>query len=186
MNKLKIFVGITLSLLLTTLAVVFLVPQTPSMPISHQTLKITLKQDNNGNLTIENLRLDNLYPSNYQLKLTKNFLNIKIIGSSDKILFSGQVNNKVIIPPVDFGESGGTTTNQQAIFKQLDKIILYLPYYTSSRKIILTDDKGNQKLEVNLGNLKLPADYVRNLCGNGICDFNENLISCPKDCLHLR
>ncbi len=185
MSKLKILIAIILGLIFTTIIVAFFIPETTRMPLSHLVLKLVAHQTQSGELSLEQISLENLYPSDYKISFKENYYTIKILSKDNEELFSGQVLKKQIIPPAETGDFFETTHNfvgEGLTEKSIEEILVYLPYYKQAQKVIFLDEDGKEKLTVQLNDLKLPENYSKKLCGNGICDFNENLFSCFSDC----
>ena len=103
--------------------------------------------------------------------------------SGDKVFFSGKVaKNKVSFPPYEILSENEEPTSSDITLAPLSEITLFLPYFTRAKKIVFFDEKNVEKLKVDLDEITLPKDYTKRLCGNGICDFNENVLVCYKDC----
>src|SRR3990167_4243126 len=65
----------------------------------------------------------------------------------------------------------------------LGEITLLLPYYREAEKIMIQDEQGNNKLTVALSDYSLTSvESYTKYCGNGICDTDENILSCYSDC----
>ncbi len=187
MWKLKLAVGIILSLVLTTISIAFFLPQTSSMPLNKLTLKIVLNQTSDFHLSLSAIDTEQTYSSDYQLNIPENFYLIKIFDSGNNILFSGKVSNVDIIYPAEqFGPNiSSSNGGGNFLTNPSSQIVLYLPFYLVAKKIVFYDQVNNDKLDISLNKLTIPNNYIKSLCGNGICDFNENIFSCPKDCLHF-
>ena len=65
----------------------------------------------------------------------------------------------------------------------LGEITLLLPYYREAELIIIKDEQGSDKLTINISDFSLnPVESYTKYCGNGICDTDENILSCYSDC----
>ncbi|MBI2641767.1 hypothetical protein HYW87_04215, partial [Candidatus Roizmanbacteria bacterium] len=73
-------------------------------------------------------------------------------------------------------------TEKDIKVEPLSELIVVLPYFITGDKVIFLDENKEEKLSFSLKDLKLPEGYTKKLCGNGICDFNENILSCFNDC----
>lgn len=183
MKKTKIFLSFLASLIIITLAMKFIFPQPSAMPVSHVTFKMVFSQSPDKTLGLKSMKLEEGYFSDYQSKLTDNYYTILIYGKEKETLFKGWFNSAITYAPPD-PEPGGKALGLP-FTKQLDEILLFLPYFKSMRSLRFFDEQENLKLEVAINKDTLPPVRInRNLCGNGICDFNENFLSCFSDC-HL-
>jgi hypothetical protein len=146
-------------------------------------VKVVLRQTPDYTLSLKTLSVENSYSSDYKLAIPYGYYTVKIRGDGDNELFSGTVaKNKVIFPADEIELQEGEGSSSGVALEPLSEIALYLPYYTRAKKIIFYDEKNLEKLQVDFGEIGLPEDYTRRLCGNGICDFNENILFCFKDC----
>lgn len=183
MTKFKIILAILAVLILVTSFTFFLSSRSGNKPVSHAAVKVVLGQTPDYTLSLKTLSVENSYSSDYKLAVPYGYYNVKIIGDGDSEFFSGTVaRNKVAFPPDEIELQNGETSSVNVTLEPLSEIALYLPYYTRAKKIVFYDEKNLEKLQVDLGETSLPEDYTRRLCGNGICDFNENILFCFKDC----
>lgn len=180
MRKLIIIGALFLSFIITSLTVRYLLPQPPSIPVSQVALQVKLRQSPDKHLTLTSLYLQETYPSDYKVKLKDNFYTVQQTTENGEVLFSGQfTNTSVKIFDVFPGKSP-----IPPISTNMEEITLLLPYYLSARKIKFLDEANRLKLEVSINKSLLePIKINRDLCGNGICDFNENFLTCYRDCL---
>lgn len=151
-------------------------------------LRINLSQLPDYRLSLQQIALLQGYPSDYQLNIKGYYYILKILAEDNQILFTGQVSNTNIIFPPDDADSGFILSSQAKKSEDLtivpmEEIMLNLPYYKKSQKLILSDENGTIKFETVIDHKKLQIPLVSNyLCGNGICDVSENVLSCISDC----
>ena len=168
---------------LLTLPIIYFASQSRNIPVSRAAIKVVLGQTQDYRLSLNTLAVENSYSSDYQLEIPFGYYNIKILGDDDTVFFSGKVNkNLVRYPPDEMEVESKQTTPPDLSVEPLSKIVLFLPYYTRGKKIVFFDEKNVEKLQVDLHKVTLPKDYAKKLCGNGVCDFSENFLSCYKDC----
>lgn len=151
-----------------------------SSPLPHTALEILIGNSEDEQLSIKNVTLADIYPADYQEKLEHNFYRFTILDKNQNVLFTGKIANKRVV----FVDVAPGYQSIPPFEKPIEEFLLFLPYFPSSSKVNFYDDKNSVKLEVNLSDYHLnPSSLKReNLCGNGICDGGENVLSCKKDC----
>lgn len=183
MAKFRIILIILGGLVFLTLPIIYFASQSINNPVSHAAVKVVLGQTTDYRLLLKTLAVENAYSSNYQLEIPHGHYNLKILGEADVVLFSGKVSKDLVrYPPDEIGVESEQTAPPVLLAEPLNEIVLFLPYYPRAKKIVFFDENNLQKLQIELKKIKLPKDYSKKLCGNGICDFNENLLLCYKDC----
>ena len=184
MSKTKIILSILVGLILTVITTTYLA-KSKVKSVSHAALEVKLNQTPDYKLSLKSLSGENSYSSDYKLPIPYGYYLVKIIGEDGAELFSGKVEkNRVTFPPyeVDGGDESKPTV---ATLEPISEMTLLLPFFSKAKKIIFLDEKNLEILEVDISKTELPENYTQNFCGNGICDSNENLIFCYRDC-HLR
>ena len=180
MTKFKIILAITVILILVTSFTLFL-SQSKNKPVNHAAIKVVLGQTPDYKLSLKSLSVEDAYSSDYKLAIPFGHYEVKIIGKNEVELFSGKVEkNKVIFPPYEIEEPSDSTI--KTTMEPLSEITVFLSYFTHAKKVVFLDEKNIEKLQVDIENLSLPQDITKKLCGNGICDSNENIFFCYKDC----
>lgn len=183
MSKFKLGLIILGCFVLLTLPIIYFASQSRNVPVSRAAIKVVLGQTQEYKLTLKTLAVENAYFSNYQLEIPHGYYNLKIVGHGDVVFFSGKVSkNLVRYPPDELEVENGQATPPYLSVEPLSEIVLFLPYYPRAKKIVFFDENNVEKLQIDLTKITLPKDYSKKLCGNGICDFNENLLFCYEDC----
>jgi len=147
-------------------------------PLMHVALKILLTKDTDNNLIVKDLKLEEIYPLKYSKDLSDSFYKINIVDPKGKLLYEGKVANKVGI----FTDTIPSVTPIPYKVVSVDEYLLLLPYYNQAKEVIIFDEQNKEKLKIPLKEYNLSLGPARNLCGNGICDANENLFTCFSDC----
>ncbi|NTU46204.1 hypothetical protein HGA88_01110 [Candidatus Roizmanbacteria bacterium] len=179
MFKTKIGITLIASLILVSFVTLFINLLPSDSPVPHNALVLNLLQTPEGSVALQKLDVQDTYPSDYKLDIPNNYLIVQIFKNKEK-LFEGKVVNKetiVFTRPLD----------PHVVVKpyeiSLNNVVVYLPYIRTATDIKVLDEKSNLKLSIHLASYKLNAVNIKsNLCGNGICDSNENAISCFSDC----
>lgn len=168
------------AMLLVPLLVLFIFFQWTSLnsPLLHQTVQITLDQDQNKELQLAEIHVRDTYPDDYKLDLSQDYYTVNLYHRDGSLLLSGKelYQDTLVSSP----ETDGDFSTPSAKLRK--KIVLYLPYYKNAQKVVISDEFNNAKLEFNLDDYLLKPVKIQNLCGNGICDQNENIFSCYTDC----
>lgn len=181
MFKLKIISSAVIVFILTVLITTYL-SKSKVKQVSHAAVKVVLDQTSDYKLSLKSLSSENAYSSDYKLTIPYGYYNVKIIGNNDKELFSGKVEkNRVSFPPYEV-EVKEESEQSAPSFEPLNEMTLLLPYFTNAKKIIFFDENNWEKFQIDISSLVFPEDYSKKLCGNGICDFGENIIFCYNDC----
>ena len=180
MSKLIIILAF-LGLALATLTTNYL-SKSKLKPVSHAAIKVVLNQTTDYRLSLKKLSGESSYTPDYKLTIPYGYYRVLIINENGKELFSGKVEkNKVTFPPYQMEEQK-EGDEPKLTFEPLKELSLLLPYFTDAKKIIFLDEDNQLKFELDVGDVGLPNDYSKNLCGNGICDSGENFIFCYSDC----
>jgi hypothetical protein len=181
----KVFITV---FLITLLILLFLfVTQTVNkgsgwnLPIQGVSFKVVVNQDKQSKLALKEITIVKNSPSDYKLEMNRNFYSIRIMDKKGKVLFAGKVTNRLEympIPPLP-GEKAG-----KPIFEVLPQFTLYLPIYNNAVELVLLDESGNIKLKLDLASYQKSEEkkILDFSCGNAVCDSNENLFNCFKDC----
>lgn len=180
-RRILVMIAILLSVLVMSI-VVYLVPFFPAKNAQQgAVLKLELNQDSSG-VSVAQMELKEGYPADYKIRYRDNFLTIKLVSEDNETLFSGAFLTKTVSIHESF-ENGKQTASLSEIF--FPKITLYLPYYRIAKTILISDESQREVLrkEIDHSSFETTSGFKRQ-CGNGICDQNENLISCFKDCMH--
>lgn len=157
-----------------------------SSKVVHTSLKMVFDQSVDFDLSLKDISIEDLYPVDYKLNIRSNFYTVKVINKV-KVLYTGKVNKKILTTWDIFESDSDRLIFQEGknnLIEEIpNEIILYLPYYKDAESVQIYDEYGSLKLTVNLKDYSLPVPKSEtNLCGNGICDTNENIFSCFSDC----
>jgi hypothetical protein len=95
----------------------------------------------------------------------------EIVSVSDEILDSFKLGN----PSLQCSDSFGATEEGGCIEKESGQFSMQLPYYETGSQINLYDADDKMVLSVDI------SDYAK-LCGDNVCEENENSGTCPSDC----
>jgi len=183
MTKLKFILPVTIILVIALLITGLYLPKQKNTPVSHAAVRVKLNQSEGYELSLEALSVENSYYSDYKLAQPFGYYTIKIFDSNKKEIFSGRAEkNKVFFPPYEVASPRRYEEGASPDAEPLDEIILLLPFFPKAKKLVLSDDKNQEKLTLDLTKITLPKNLIKNFCGNGICDSNENIVSCFKDC----
>lgn len=173
------FIFITVFIIVLILVLISVLFITTENPLTHQTIKIILKQEQDDRLSIKEIKVEDKYPEQYKLNPPTNYYVFEIDDKNGQKLFSGKVVNKEILYYFPLSEDNLSPPRVTTI----DEITVYLPFYTNAERIRILDEKEQVKLELALKEFNLqPLKTIQNLCGNGICDANENIVGCFSDC----
>lgn len=145
-----LLVGFALSILFYFFIIRYFYPHKGSAPLKSQSIKIELKQIEHNILQLNSLKIVPIKPSNYKLNITNNYYQIFITNSQNKLIFSGKILNKFIIPPPDFSGDSNVVT-----VKYPENYFLYLPVYQNHKKLLITDEQGKMILEIPLDQIKV-------------------------------
>lgn len=147
--------------------------------VPYHALTVKLKQDQ-GEISLQDIQLSKGYPQDYKLDYPSNFHTVEIISEKGTLLFSAKFLTSVTMYSESFTDHGIEGAPQLMPDKET---ILYLPYFPSAGKLVIYDEKKNKQFEVPLQKYEISKDELPvNSCGNGMCDSNENMFSCYKDC----
>lgn len=181
----KIFLIITISGIFVVILVILpifnilTVKNNSNSPYLFLHIKTIITQDQNWNLHLNSLELKEGYPQEYKLNLPQYYYNFLILDGNKRSLDSGKFLFKTIIVAETFEEQPRQSESTVA----LENITLRLPYYKEGKQLLIIDGEGNEKLKVDLSHLSPPESYHNpNLCGNNMCDSNENILTCFNDC----
>ncbi len=179
-QKIKILTAMIISLFFVTVSIRYFFPLPDTIPVPHLSLKLVLNQADDHSLSLHSMEFLNKYPQAYKLTIFRNYDKVVIRDKNKSALYEGTFVNKNIhlpVPPPP-GQSPG-----EPIEIPLKEIALFLPYYKSMYQIDFYNEAGVLLLSVNMNKSFTPTHSgFQNLCGNGICDFNENILSCFSDC----
>lgn len=95
----------------------------------------------------------------------------EIVSVNDEILDSFKFNN----PNLQCSDSFGTVAEGGCIEKEAGQFSMQMPYYETGSQINLYDSNDKMVLSVDI------SDYAK-LCGDNVCEENENAGTCPSDC----
>src|SRR3989338_6689059 len=183
MTKFRIILIILGALVVLTLPVVYFLSQSRNIPVSHAAVRLILGQTPDYRLSLRTLAVENAYSSEYQLAIPTGHYNVKIMGETGAVFFSGKISKNLVRYPADeIDVKGERAPRPDLLVEPLGEIVLLLPYYPRAKKIVFFDENNVEKMQVDLTKVTLPKDYSKKLCGNGICDSNENILFCYKDC----
>src|SRR3989344_5505000 len=141
----------------------------------NQSLYLKLRQNQRGELSLENMQIKNAYPIDLEAGLTKDYFSIKMIDSEANVLHSGQFSSKNTV----YSEPNPP---RQVLREMIE---LHLPCFDNLASVEIYNPDGQKKLDIDLDEFDLPTPTPReNLCGNGVCDstLGENQNSCAVDC----
>ncbi|OGK13472.1 hypothetical protein A3I50_01315 [Candidatus Roizmanbacteria bacterium RIFCSPLOWO2_02_FULL_37_9] len=183
MSKLKIFLLIIGVFVITVLFFSYFLTKKDEGPIEGMALSIVLRQSPEYKLSLKSIDIKQALTSDYQLNVPFGYYNLKILTEKEKLLLAGKVaKDKVNFPPYTIGDLVEEELPVNIIVEPLNEIVLYLPFFPKAKKVVITDENGIKKFEIETARLQLAKNVLIKLCGNGICDFNENLFACFKDC----
>lgn len=175
--RIKIIVAIVLALLISFL---FIKPKENDIPVLPISMKLDLQKQNNNTFSLNDVTVVTGYAPDYQNDFQSNFYKIEI-KKDKKVLFTGKMFKQNIVIHEWLYENPRATIEEIEL-KDFD---LYLPYYKEATQLIITEDSGQEVLNVDLKSKKLIAPKLQNTCGDGICTDNENLLMCYTDCKYL-
>ncbi len=185
-TKLAIVFSIFLSLLISLFVATWLLPVPTIVPVPRVNLNIVLDQSADQSLTLNNLFLGKGHYFNYDFYLPEYFYLIRISDNNKKVLFTGKVTYVSEFEMISTSRSKKTPISTSKPRRQLaSEILLILPFYRTAKYFEILDEKNILKLTVDLDSfhLVLPKE-VSHICGDGICEFKENFLSCYRDCVH--
>jgi hypothetical protein len=185
MKYLKIVVIFIILLIVIFLGDLFFNSDKGDAPSIHQALKISVLQDENYQLRLNDVSIADTYPSNLKLDLDSNYYSINLYGEKDDLLFEGKVANSTRMYTESFVNSSLKSIEEGSVSAKiiLPEITVFLPLYKKAVKVNFLNEQKVVKLSVDLTKYPLKFNSQKeNLCGNGICDTNENFINCFKDC----
>ena len=159
-------------------------------------LQVTLTQTRDYKLALKDILVTNGFPSDYKLNIRDKYYKFNVISEHNDVLFTGTTPHTNIIFPRDDSHSGfvisgassdsatdSTAESSYIEFVPMEEIILNLPYYKKAKRLVLFDEKGEQKIEIPIDRDKLPVPQITShRCGDGICDVSENVLTCSSDC----
>ena len=116
-SKIKLFV-IFLIVLLSIFSVSILILSShpdETQPLLHKALKVIINQSREGELSVKNISVDDIYPSDYKLNFTSDFYTINILDEKEKVLFTGKEKNRLVITSDSFAGNSFLENNSRAI-----------------------------------------------------------------------
>lgn len=122
-----------------------------SLPKEHQAIKIFLKQSQENQLALENIKLYQTFPSKpYLNKNWERYYQIKIVNQKGQTLYLTQVPKKYLISR--FTYPGYETVG--VLEKLNTDIDLFLPVYPVAKQVIVQDEQNNTLMTINLANVQ--------------------------------
>jgi len=128
---------------------------------------LTLRFDT-GNLTFENVKISSVIPIE-----ESGHYNYKIISLSDKVLYQANFSLPDLITKI-YHEKNGELFEDYVLTNE--SITLLIPYFDNAKEIRIYDPNLTLLLTIPV------SQFSKNLCGDGTCQFYENVKSCPADC----
>jgi len=74
----------------------------------------------------------------------------------------------------------GEVIAAEILYLNQTNFTLYLPYYENAREIRIYDPNMTLLLTIPV------SQFSKNLCGDGTCQFYEDMKSCPADCVAVK
>lgn len=149
-------------------------------PVYHVALKVQLTKSD-GQISLKDLDLQEIYPEKYETEFSKDYIEVRSLDKDNTVLTKGRLPSRqwLMIDSVDIKQA------VPPVETEVESFLFFLPYYKETQKIEVLDDSGNILISKNLSDQKLrEINFNQNLCGNGICDEGENVISCYSDCFY--
>lgn len=137
-----------------------------------QSYFLTIDYDKNS-YSVQGVELVNTGASDFKLQADGRY-RFEVVSFSDESLFASQLylEKKICgdaFDPVTQKISGGCRILEKG------SLSLSIPYYQNGKSINFYDPAGNLILAVDV------SDFAK-LCGDGVCQGNENFSSCAQDC----
>ena len=158
LENLKIVLALVLGFVISAVLIHFIYPQTSPTPPPNLAIKTVIAQSTDLNLRLDQLNVEKINSSNYQLNLDRNYYTVKIFDDKNVELFSGKVLNKYIKFPTDYFGSNPKVDPARETVKTIipQTLTLYLPYFKNAKRVRFLDEAGKLKLEISVNNLRLP------------------------------
>lgn len=171
--KLKIILALIFALFI---AYLFVEPKKNDIPVLPVALQLNLSKENDS-LILTDSEIVEGYAPDYQTDIENNYYKIEILKGTN-VLFTGKtITNSITI-------RNSESRQDNVISEPLTEFTLDLPYYKNADQVIITNDKGEKMININLSELNLGMpETTRKTCGDGICSDNENILMCHADCL---
>jgi hypothetical protein len=185
-NKIKIIIAVFFTVTVFAFLFFIFVPVSGNQPFNYLSLHLILDQPEKNVLHVGKIMLEEGYPQDFKINHTRNYYLISQIDGKNRELFRGKILNSYQLMPYII-RSNNSQLDKNNFEPQpeilVDTLDLFLPYFREAKQIEIFSEDGNRILLINLSDygLRLPKRTV-NLCGNGICDYDEKLLTCYKDC----
>lgn len=145
-NRLVGILGVLL--LLTSLLVVLILTKfNQPTPSTVQSLKVVVVQSPKQQLSLKEVRLEPILPSDYQLELLTDYYQIQQVDRNESVLWKGKIARKrFILPPLPQSDEALIPPFEIP----LEEITLYLPYLSKAKEVLFLDEAGVLQLTVRL------------------------------------
>ncbi len=145
--------------------------KSPNFSAAGQAESYLLSVDyNKDNYTVQGITLIKAQAPDQNSQVEKGF-RCEIVSVNDEILYSLNFGAPNIQCSDTFGKeaSGGCTAKESGEFS------LQLPYFKTAKLISIYDQNDKMVLAADVSSFA-------QLCGDNICQENENALTCPQDC----
>jgi len=160
-------------------------PTSSFSTLPYKTIELQIEQRGENNLFLESAFVKQSYPLNYSTQTNEKHYEYEILDKENKVLTTGIFNSHLKVALFRRQEVGDVAYTIPEV--PLRKINLFLPVYVASDKVQIKNKNQQVILSLNLESVLGEATsrkvlFPETVCGNGICDINENFLSCHKDC----
>jgi hypothetical protein len=145
-----------------------------------KSIEITLFHDKTNSFSLKKIEIVDLSPESYKMNYAREHKIVIIKKENGENLFKGQfiTETNIVTDTRIQGKQSGSSDRVV-----INPVVLHLPIYKNASEIIILDENGTQltSISFNLNEYKINYSYKFS-CGNGLCDRNENILSCFTDC----
>jgi len=180
-QRMLIITSLLLAIIVTSI-LIYVIPLFPSDSASQNSVLLVKLHQEDNRIDVAEMKIIEGYPPDYKINYQRNYLQFHILSDTNEILSSGTFLRKTEKIHESFvqGKQRGIV-----IEEPMNWITIYLSYFPNGKTLLITDDKKIEILRQDIDHSTLDTTSGnRHRCGNGICDQNENLISCFQDCRH--
>lgn len=146
-NQRSILIIIIAAVILT---IIFFVWKKQNTPAKNQAINVLIRQLSNNNLSLEQIKLQKIYPSKPEVNQNlDSYYQAKIINKNGQVLYLTQIPKEYLISRFTYPQYQSVGL----INKPNNEISLFLPVYPDSDKLVIEDESGNSLISVNLQNI---------------------------------
>ena len=131
---------------------------------------------NNGNINLLSL---NIIIQDLKEETYGNYTS-EIISFEDKSLYRNSFGIPLTFIFDIADPETGEITGGGVVSLNYTNFTLYLPYYENAKEIKIYDFYGVELLTIPV------SQFSKDLCGDGTCQFYEDMKSCPADCVAVK